>query len=104
MIKNIVNTFKSLLSSNDFILRLGGDEFVMILPNSDYTKSERLIRKVQKKLALEDTKNKKPYQNSFSYGIVDVKLDNIYETNDIIKLADEKMYHQKTTKKAQHII
>ena len=104
MIKNIVNTFKSSISSEDFILRLGGDEFVMILPNSDYTKSEQLIENVQKKLALERVVNKKSYKNSFSYGIVDVKLDNIYDINEIIKLADEKMYRQKIDKKTHQVI
>ena len=99
MIKTIVKTFRVLIGEKDLILRLGGDEFLIILPDSDYPNSEQLIKNVETELAKEDTLNKKKYKHSFSYGIVDVKMDGIYDSNEIIRRADEKMYIQKANKK-----
>lgn len=99
MIKTIVKTFRVLIGEKDLILRLGGDEFLIILPDSDYPNSEQLIKNVETQLAKEDALNKKKYKHSFSYGIVDVKMDGIYDSNEIIRRADEKMYIQKANKK-----
>ncbi len=83
----------------DTIARIGGDEFLVV---GNITTGAPITKKVkdcyENVLKLKG-QNKKPYETSLSYGIVEVATSNELSVNDLIDLADEKMY---IFKKARH--
>ncbi len=73
------------------ISRVGGDEFLIVSRTDEFDTTQSLIR------AYIETKNiakdhDKPYETSFSYGIVDVSKTSKNTVNQIVEEADNKMY------------
>lgn len=95
LIKTFSSGLTSLAEDDDIIGRFGGDEFVGIFFNVD---SQILINRFEE--LIEQFKNNPIIfeQNkivcSFSYGIVNSSRDRM-ELNELIKIADERMYEYK---------
>lgn len=87
-IENVVKVFADTFRQTDAVCRFGGDEFIVIMPNCPEELAEKRISEVREKL----NNLKKQYSMSFSYGNVLVERDNELSREDILKLADEKMY------------
>ncbi|MFA9378431.1 MAG: diguanylate cyclase domain-containing protein [Lachnotalea sp.] len=99
LIKLIILTMQSIVGVIDTICRMGGDEFLIIFPNIRKAKADKILKKIINKLAKYDQKSGKPYKHEFSYGIVEVPTDCLKEANEIVKVADQRMYQQKESKK-----
>ncbi len=91
------------LSGENIIARFGGDEFVLISFGVDY---ENLINRLE---SLKGYFNDNPIivehkhiVCSFSYGIVDYPAE-AKNFNELIRIADERMYENKRRTKAQNI-
>lgn len=84
------------------VFRIGGDEFVVILRNTDYQNSMKLIKEFNKKI--EDLSKDEHLYNfektsaSIGYSIYNKKEDTCAE--DVFKRADEAMYERKRQMKA----
>jgi two-component system cell cycle response regulator len=86
---------KTCLKDEDILCRLGGDEFIIIFPGSIEADSESEIRRVIKYIELQNKNKLKPYNISFSYGIVEINHHSDKNIDEIIQMADEKMYEDK---------
>lgn len=74
------------LRTEDIFARIGGDEFVVIMPQY----SENITKEVMDKI-----RNTVKNQISFSYGIVEVSSKNKLTLEEIINIADIRMYADK---------
>ncbi|WP_207736195.1 sensor domain-containing diguanylate cyclase [Fusibacter ferrireducens] len=99
LINFIVTTIKEKISLKDSISRFGGDEFLIIFPECSYSEAEVVIRSIIEALTDHDNKGIDAYKHVFSYGIVEVLRASDYDLDDIIKLADQRMYQNKSNKK-----
>lgn len=73
----------------DVACRFGGDEFVLILPNCDVKNAKKVCEKIIDKFA-------EFYpDNSLSIGIAETGIDHYLDSDQLISLADKKMYEAK---------
>ncbi|HBG8481071.1 TPA: GGDEF domain-containing protein, partial [Clostridioides difficile] len=87
---NYIINFSSIIISNlkadDIFARIGGDEFIVIMPKSNENTTKEFIEKIRKSM----------YNKiSFSYGIVEVPSENKMTVEEIINIADIRMYTNK---------
>ena len=96
-IVKVVEMLNSCLRSNDCLCRLGGDEFVIIFPSG---KPEGLFKKmedVRKRIIA----NSVLYMMSISYGIVYVDGNKPYTVEEVLSIADKRMYDYKNSMRRQ---
>lgn len=99
LINLITASIKSSIREIDVVSRMGGDEFLIIFPGCYESDVEKAIKRINDKLAVFDKKVLKPYKHSFSYGILEITVETKLSANDVIKVADEKMYQNKMKKR-----
>lgn len=87
---NYIINFSSIVIENlgidDIFARIGGDEFIVIMPKSNENTTKEFIEKISK--IMDNT-------ISFSYGIVEVSSENKMTVEEIINIADIRMYTNK---------
>ena len=98
LINLIIENLKESVREIDTISRIGGDEFLIIFPGCFESDAEKVIQRINYKLEDYDKKNEKPYQHGFSYGILELCVDNKLSINAVINAADKKMYQNKMQK------
>lgn len=92
----IVSKFiKNFTRENDILCRLGGDEFIILFPNIIKENAEEIMGRILFNINIENEKKLRPYDISFSYGVVQVDADDHKGIDDIIQIADAKMYEDK---------
>lgn len=92
----IVSKFiKNFTRENDILCRLGGDEFIILFPNTIKENAEEIMGRILFNINIENEKKLRPYDISFSYGVVQVDGDDHKGIDDIIQIADAKMYEDK---------
>lgn len=97
MITQFVNIIRSNIRKDDLVIRWGGDEFLLLLYTSpEY--AEIVISNIQKAVEENNTSSDNPYQIHFSYGISRFYAESISYLDEIISMADRKMYLQKKAK------
>ncbi|MDO9491446.1 GGDEF domain-containing protein [Acetobacterium sp.] len=99
LINHIIEEIKSTVREIDTISRIGGDEFLIIFPGCFESDAEKVIQRINCKLEDYDKVNEKPYQHAFSYGILELSVDNKLSINAVINAADKKMYLNKMQKR-----
>lgn len=86
---------KGAFRAEDVVARIGGDEFAVLLPTADTAVVEEALLRVTNKLRAHNIPDD-PLTLSLSFGAATaVKGDRLEE---ILKLADKRMYHDKFTK------
>ena len=97
----IINAGKHLatISPDAFVCRLGGDEFMVLIPNHDYYTVYNKMSEVYENLAHDDHLKDKTFTYSVSYGMIEIKPDNILTVKGILNIADERMYENKRMRK-----
>lgn len=95
----ICKFIREVIREKDILCRLGGDEFFILLPNNKKEEAEEIIKKIILNIDIENEKRPRPYVISFSYGIVEVESDNNKSIDEIMQLADAKMYEYKQSYK-----
>ena len=92
LLKMIAKTVNGSIRPSDIFARLGGDEFAILLPESDYSESNNLIKRIKKTIETELKKNNWPI--TVSIGAITYK--NFENTiSEMIKQADDFMYKVK---------
>lgn len=94
----IASSIKSLVREIDTVSRIGGDEFLIIFPGCCESDAKKVIEKICDKLEESNKRGEKPFKYSFSYGIVEITRGSKLKANDVIRVADEKMYKNKLLK------
>ena len=99
VLKETVKLFKSTLREVDIICRIGGDEFLIIFPDSSLNDVPLIRKRLSKKLKKLNQKLAKPYKVDFSIGLSCYNPSNPLSIEELIKIADENMYEEKSKKK-----
>lgn len=86
---------KAVIRDNDILCRIGGDEFIILFPNCKSENVERTMKRIILNIDSENEMKLRPYDISFSYGIVQIDFNNNIGIDEVIKMADEKMYEYK---------
>ena len=95
IILSVVNVIKNNIKDKDYIVRLGGDEFLIIFVDSDIEQSENVWNTINNEFVrINEVENRK-YIISASHGIEEFKFNANEYIDQIINLADEKMYNEK---------
>jgi diguanylate cyclase (GGDEF)-like protein len=78
---------------------MGGDEFLLIFPNSSLKEASLIKERLNKNLTKLNQTLKKPYKIELSIGLSEYNPDNPQSADELIRVADEKMYKEKKKKK-----
>jgi len=102
LIRKVASTLKESMRESDIFARYGGDEFVGMLFNTTKedvtTKLENLSKQL---LDSSIIKNNEKIDVEISFGVSSFGVDG-YSINDLIRIADDRMYLCKNKKKAQY--
>jgi diguanylate cyclase (GGDEF)-like protein/PAS domain S-box-containing protein len=90
-------TLHDTLRGSDILARIGGDEFVAILPRTDESTAENIIKRI--KINIDHYNRKQKYKLPLSVSIgFSTAEDNIKPLQDTFKEADDLMYRDKLHK------
>ena len=92
---NFANLMKNHFRDSDVYARLGGDEFVALLSNTSVKKAEEVIKRFNKSLSEHNQKEKRGYDISFSYGIIEFNQKKHTTTEELLAECDALMYKAK---------
>ena len=81
------------------VCRIGGDEFMLLVPDINYEDAHATIENIYQNFKNDDYLEDKAYAYIISFGIVVVEAGNTLSANDILSIADERMYEDKRMKK-----
>lgn len=99
VLKNVVKLLKSTLREIDIICRMGGDEFLLIFPDSSLQDAPLIKERFDKNLVQLNQTLKKSYKIALSIGLSEYNPDTPLPMDELIRLADKKMYGEKKNKK-----
>ena len=97
---NVAASIKSSLRESDFVIRWGGEEFLILLPDASLEDATHVFTRMAKKGfgALPDGT-----LQTVSMGIAERIHENIDDRNEIIKIADYRLYQAKTAGRARMV-
>lgn len=98
-LKEVAELFKSTLREVDIICRMGGDEFLIIFPDNSLKEAPLIKERLNRGLIKLDQTLKKPYKIELSIGLSCYDPDNPQSMDELIRIADKKMYDEKKNKK-----
>jgi len=99
VLKDVVKLLKSALREVDIICRMGGDEFLLIFPDSSLKEAPLIKERLGEKLVQLNHTLKKPYKIGLSLGLSCYDPNNPQLMDELIRIADKKMYEDKKNKK-----
>lgn len=95
LIITAIDEIKAIIRENDFIIRLGGDEFLLVFDQTDEEKAEKIWCRVVARYDEINASENRKYRISVSHGIVSQASSSNKIIDNLIKVADEKMYEEK---------
>ena len=99
VLKEVTKLFKSTLREIDIICRIGGDEFLLIFPDNSLKKVALIRSRLEEKLLMLNKTIKKNYQVKFSMGFSEYLSDKPKTLDELINIADQRMYKEKNLNK-----
>lgn len=87
----------------DIVARLGGDEFIVLIINAASNVNEIIPDRIQEKLDDYNKTGEKPYKIAASCGLIKIEFAEDLPIEEIMRQADEEMYRQKRSRKAERI-
>lgn len=86
---------QQILRGSDTICRLGGDEFLLIFPDCQFENAEKILHRIDERLAKINMADELPYKVSISSGRAQFLPDSNLTLNELIGVADTEMYRNK---------
>jgi len=99
VLKKVVKLLKSTLREIDIICRMGGDEFLLIFPDSSLKEAPLIKERLDTNLTKLNQALKKSYKIEISIGLSYYNPSNPLSIDELIRIADKKMYEEKKKKK-----
>ncbi|PMQ01731.1 MAG: hypothetical protein CBR30_04820 [Dictyoglomus sp. NZ13-RE01] len=96
---DFANILKKTFRESDIIGRIGGDEFVVLCFDINPGAYEKIITRLYENISKYNTESKKPYQISFSIGFSLYNPEKPISLDELLNIADKRMYKEKKTKK-----
>jgi len=78
---------------------MGGDEFLLIFPDSSLKEADLIKERLSKDLTKLNQTLKKTYKIALSIGLSEYNPENPLPMDELIRIADQKMYDEKKKKK-----
>jgi len=100
VLKEAVGLFQSTLREVDIICRMGGDEFLLAFPNSSLQEVPLIRERLEEELLQLNRKIEKDYKISLSIGFSEYVPEKPKTLDELIAIADQRMYEEKSNKKA----
>jgi len=100
-IKKASEIIKQSFRDADIVARLGGDEFIVLIINAANNVNEIIPDRIEENLNGYNKTGEKPYKVAASCGLVEVKFAEDLPIEEIMRQADEEMYRQKRSRKAE---
>lgn len=94
-LRTLAQGLKATVRQSEHVFRLGGDEFLVVFLDSSEEEAKRLISEARSTICSHD----KPYEITFSFGVIHVEGDMRMTVEQIIQSADKKMYAEKNIRK-----
>lgn len=94
LLKAFADVLRKECRSDDIIARIGGDEFIILLPKSDYSEGEKIVRRVNAEIAKRHT-DQVPLSVSFGWQTKHKKEEGF---DLIFKQAEDMMYNHKNVR------
>ncbi|MCD6551310.1 diguanylate cyclase [Thermotoga sp.] len=98
VLKEFAKILSSILRKSDIVGRLGGDEFGIALPETGFDGAETMVRRIKDRFREPVVMGEDHFALEFSYGI-SVFPDDGESIEELMKIADERMYVDKFKKK-----
>ena len=98
VLKKVVKLIKFTLRDIDIICRMGGDEFLLIFPESSPKDLPIINKRFNRNLIKFNQTIKKAYKIGFSIGISYYDPKNPQPMDELIRIADNRMYEEKKKK------
>jgi len=95
VLKKVVKLLKATLREIDIVCRMGGDEFLLIFPDSSLKDLTIIKKRISKSLTQLNRTLKKSYNINLSIGISEYDPDNPQSVDELIRIADNRMYEEK---------
>jgi diguanylate cyclase (GGDEF)-like protein len=99
LISTVVGIIQKALRVTDSMSRLGGDEFLIIFPNTPVNSIDTIIERIKEGIDRQNTKGTLPCKIEISYGAAECDPKDELTADEIVSLADHKMYQMKMSKK-----
>ncbi len=101
LIKSVADIIKKTIREQDFLVRLGGDEFLIVFNGNGIDNSEQIWDRIVKEYEHINQNEDRAYLISVSHGVVEFDNKHKSHIDDLISVADEKMYKEKQVIKAK---
>lgn len=98
LIKTICEVLKSCICEKDVLFRYGGDEFVVAFPHKHEQEAELIWSDIKNKLENISLNSTKPYSFSASHGTFEFNSTMDCTIDEMLNIADKKMYEEKNVK------
>jgi len=98
LIQDSAQVLNDSFRASDVVARMGGDEFAAFTVDASHP--EAILARIQNKIERFNQQADRPYEISFSTGIVQCDPSSHLTLGDYLAMADEKMYVQKRGKRA----
>lgn len=98
VLKEVVKLLKFTLREIDIVCRMGGDEFLLIFPDSSLKDLTIIKKRISKSLTQLNRTLKKSYKINLSIGVSEYDPDNPQSMDELIRIADNRMYEEKKYK------
>ena len=95
LITTVAEVIKKIIREQDFLVRLGGDEFLIVFNGIDISAAENIWKRIIEAYDKINTVEQRAYNISVSHGVVDFDNKQKNNVDDLINIADEKMYQEK---------
>ena len=95
LLKNVAIILKQSCRSEDIIARWGGDEFVVLLPQTKFKETEKIVKRI-KQASKEASQNLTPVSISLGYAVKKYSFQNIYM---VLQKAEDNMYKEKSVER-----
>jgi len=100
LIVTVVDVIRKMIRDNDFIIRMGGDEFLIVFDELDPSGAENVWERIVEAYEQINNTEFRPYLISVSHGVVCHDNKEGTKVDELIMLADEKMYEEKNILKS----
>lgn len=91
----VTQVMKANIRDMDTVCRMGGDEFIIIFPQCSRIDAEVIYSRIDDELQEYNRQKSKPYIVSISHGTAQYDADQSLSAEDLVSLADTRMYEEK---------
>lgn len=92
------NILRACFRQSDILARFGGDEFCVLMTDAGQDSSQQVRRRLQRQVDLTNSLGKWRFRISFSVGIAEVPAGRQPSLDELLRIADARMYEEKRVK------